>query len=323
MSLANIRKALNRHEILVPKLKQFLIQERLDLESGKKSKKDVVVHDSQLSIDCFKERIEEFNHDVTDDLDQLLFHPSAIGQCLRKLWFQVNRNATTDEGGSEDVLKTYVIFELGTYVHVLFQNLCERAGFLKAREVPIVDKRLKIIGHADGILELDGEKVLLEIKTINSRGFTLLGQAPDLSHKKQAMTYMKALGLPKAAIVYINKDRNEVREYCVEFDDEFWKKQCQPRITKFLSCVAKNEIPDREGTQKDAMPCRFCAYAGTCFDSRKLGVFHAVNKTVNPDKESLLHLRNHAKKIKEQVGSVKKTKSRLARRPKKVRAAKF
>lgn len=301
MSLTDLRKSLQRREVVLPYLRNFLEEEAKAVQDGLKKKKEIILEDSELSIECFQERIEEFNHDLEEE--QIMFHPSQIGQCLRKLWFKVKRHAAPNKVSKDsDPLKTYLIFEMGTYTHVFFQNLCARAGILIKREAPILDKKLGVVGHGDGILKLDNKRILLEIKTANGRNFAMLGDSPKLDHKQQATIYMKALKLKHASIIYINKDRQEAKEYFIDYDESFWLNSCLPRIGDYQNCVTDNDIPEREGNNVKGMPCLFCEYTDLCFNSRKLAAFHIANGTRNPDPECNFHIRLHEKNKDKKTG---------------------
>ncbi len=164
------------------------------------------------------------------------------------------------------MLRSYMVFETGTYVGVLFQNLCELAGVLESRETPVFSKRLKIVGHADGVLKLKGRR-LLEIKTINSRGFTSL-VGPKEAHKQQIHAYQKALNLTEApaVLVYLEKDRHGIKEYSVPFDPEFYLQKVERRIAKHFRHEKEKTIPDREGTTISALPCSWCDFKTLCWN---------------------------------------------------------
>ena len=93
-------------------------------------------------------------------------------------------------------------------------------------EIGLKDEALNIVGHCDGVLLIDGEYCLFELKTINDYGYqTLLG--PKSSHRYQVTIYMKLLGIKKAVIVYINKGKTgQLKEFAIDFDDTMWEDVC-------------------------------------------------------------------------------------------------
>jgi len=194
----------NKGEVLLPVLRNYVqIVAKGEAErtiSRKKGAKD----DAKLSIKCFQNRIKEFNHG--DPTDVPLFHPSAIGVCLRALAYGHFKAPSDSIPSGSDLLKSHLIYETGTYGHVLFQNLCERAGVLTAREIAIVDIVRRIIGHCDGEILIKKIKYALEIKTIGSWGWSQIDKTnvPQDSHVKQVHLYMKSLGLKHAIILYLD-----------------------------------------------------------------------------------------------------------------------
>lgn len=268
MSISALAQSLNRGEILLPRLKQFLAKERAALESNGMRDRDVVITDAMLSVACFTARAAEYNH--RERLEGQYFHPSALGVCLRKMWFGQKGAPPNGDPSGTDLLRSHMIFEMGTYLHVLFQNLCERAGYLKAREVAIRSRKRMLLGHGDGILEIDGERYLLEFKTVNSRGFTMVRDKPHEGYIKQVTAYMRVLKLKKCILVYVNKDNGMMKEFLVLYDRNFYLKQVKTRIRRYFRYVDANEVPKREGPQANLFPCNFCEFSRVCWDTYEL-----------------------------------------------------
>lgn len=265
-SLKTFIKSLQKGEVLLPAIRRHLEQEDALLRSKQIESKEIVMADADMAIACFQERKKEYNH--RQRLVGDYYHPSQLGQCLRRMYYDELHAPIDRNKLGEDLLKEALTFEVGTYFHVLFQNLCQRAGVLVAREAPIVNPKLRIIGHADGILLIDGIKYLLEIKTINSRGFTML-TGPKYEHKLQITAYMKALGLKWAVVLYYSKDDSKVKEFVIQYDEEVYLREVAPRIETYFKSIRSRSIPDREGTSVNAFPCTFCQFKRICWDSRE------------------------------------------------------
>lgn len=112
--------------------------------------------------------------------------PSQIGSCLRARFY-----ART--GVEKDVYavppRSRRIFDNGTKTHERLQGYLLNQGMLLMDEVPVVHTSYNIQGHTDGILDLgNGELGILEIKSINSKGFGDLIDAKE-EHKYQGMIY--------------------------------------------------------------------------------------------------------------------------------------
>jgi CRISPR/Cas system-associated exonuclease Cas4 (RecB family) len=261
--LKTLMFSLKKGDKLIPKLKAFLVKEQDDICSGRVPRSAPVIRDAELSARTFRQRKEEYNH--SDPVTADYFHPSQIGQCLRKLWFRQNGAPVSTYPTGDDYLRQHFTFEIGTYAHVLIQNLISRAGLLIRREVPIRNDKRKILGHADGILRLDGGKQLLEIKTINSRGFAKL-DGPKPEHKMQTTVYMAELKLPTTIFVYYEKDAGQIKEYSYDCDP-VQVDAMNKRIESFQTHTKKKTLPPAEGTSPHKFPCAWCEYSSVCFST--------------------------------------------------------
>ncbi len=272
-------KVAERGEKLIPLLKKFLNEERLKNSGNGAARREVDIQDALMTIDCFKDRLSERRGENEENAKKarVYFHPSAIGICMRQLWFG-HKNAPVGKVNHDEALREHLTFEMGTYIHVMFQNLCKRAGMLEHREFLVIDDKLKIIGHCDGVLKIEGEKVLLEIKTINERGFAQLSKGPHESHKRQATMYMATLGIKSACIVYINKNRHEVKEFYIPYDDVLYRKTILPRKDFYFRAIQSNMPPPREGITPNEMPCLYCPFKVLCFEEKTLAKFLAQLK---------------------------------------------
>lgn len=270
MSLNTLIKSLSKGEILLPLLRNFLEEEYRKECAGEVRHKEIVAKDAQMTIDCFQDRLNTYNHG--EPVGEF-FHPSQLGACLRQMWYGVKGAPSNSKPTADELLKRHIVFEMGTYIHVLFQNLCERAGVLECREKTVNSRLHKLLGHADGILKIEGNRYLLEIKTSNSRRFTQLTKEPQHSHRKQMMAYMKALKLDWAIIVYINKDNSATKEFVIPYDEAFYQKECAKRIEEHFDNLKQSVPPKREGLHPDQMPCSFCEFSRICFDSQMEGKF--------------------------------------------------
>jgi hypothetical protein len=270
MSLNTLIASLKGGQILVPVLRDYVAKENRKLTKGLLSKKTLAIHDAKMVIKAMHRRIDEFNH--LPHLDGDYFHPSSIGSCMRMVWFSYFKApATYSLKGDE--LCSYLILEAGSAIHIIIQNLCKKAGVMVKSEAPIQDEKNMTLGHSDGVLEIDDTRYILEIKTTNSRQFTLLGSKPKMAHVQQSHAYMKSLGMKWAIILYYDKDRSYLKEFVIPFDEEFYEQHCLNRIKKFFKHVKKKTVPEREGEFPSKFPCAWCGFADVCYSSDKLKKF--------------------------------------------------
>lgn len=263
--LRNLAFSLARKEVLTPELKRFLLAQH-----AKPKDSAFVIEDARLTIATFRERIKAYDHDK--EVEGELFHPSALGACLRALWYGAMKAPRSGAPSGDDVLKWHITFEFGTYAHVMFQNLCEQAGVLERREIGIKDAKRKILGHADGIVKIDGKRYLLEIKTSNSRNFISLTAIKE-AHKRQVHAYMKSLGLTACVVIYLNKDTSQTKEFVVQFDQAYYDEFVEKRIGIYFKSVKTKTPPPREGSNPSLMPCSYCEFQQVCYDTSKSATF--------------------------------------------------
>jgi hypothetical protein len=271
----NMVKSLSRGEILIPALRSFLAKENRLIKAGLLDRDAATLFDARMAVKTFQRRVEEFNHGVRSDVQ--FFHPSSIGNCLRQLWFKAKKAPKRDDP-EEDLLRTHMIFETGTYVGVMFQNLCSRARLLIAREVAICNPKTRVLGHADGLLGIKQRRLTMELKTINDTQFSKLGDKPKDEHVSQTYAYMPEIGTDEGLIVYLEKNRHAIKEFHVPFVPKEYKRRVTDRISYYFDCIESNTIPRREGEHPREHPCRWCPYIVVCFSPWDLRNFKKATK---------------------------------------------
>lgn len=134
--------------------------------------------------------------------------------------------------------QTLRIFDCGTFLEKrLLQYLDE---ILISSNVPVEDPSLELVGEVDALIELNGKEFVLEVKSINSRGFQKLRQPPK-AHLWQVQGYLRCSGIEQAILLYENKDSQEFREFHIPVDpviqNEIAKKlkQCRHIISRLTN----------------------------------------------------------------------------------------
>ena len=84
--------------------------------------------------------------------------------------YDVMKIAPTDAMSRSIGAELQRTFDVGTWYHIYMQSILYQIGLLEAAEVPVVNKDKFLNGKADGVFkeEVFGEKVVLEIKTMNT-----------------------------------------------------------------------------------------------------------------------------------------------------------
>lgn len=275
MSLARILKREKDHESGVVSLKYYLEKEVVKPQpvfSYKNVKKSYDKFGEALESDA-EENFREAMMKAFMDLYRTImapperakgvFHASSLkDDCPRKLYYEISGVMPSNKKAPTPA-KLQMIFDIGTFIHVYIQDLCDRAGILEASEVAVEDIKLKISSRADGIIRLMEKRMLLEIKSINSRGFSALTK-PLEHHIHQASFYAKRLGLQHVVILYYCKDTSEMKEFFF-VPDEKSIKEAEDKIHDILKACKDEEVPERECSNEYTKQAIECVYCKHCF----------------------------------------------------------
>jgi len=152
--------------------------------------------------------------------------------------------------------KTLRVFDNGHHVHERLQDYLEKASVLVEREVSVCDDEYQIYGRCDGIVQLNEKRGVLEIKSINAKGFANI--LPKQSHVTQLMIYIHLLGLKGGVILYENKDSQELNEFYLPLDKGVVERTLR-KVQCVLSYIEKEQFPP-----KTNFFCDTCGFLQTC-----------------------------------------------------------
>lgn len=181
---------------------------------------------------------ESFERFLADDNEENGAKPTAAGtlmrcsdagNCLRQRGFSASRFPEAHEFDTS----TLIAFSLGTSMHELLQNAIGHVyGGEFEKVVDLSPLGVSLSGSADGVVEVDGQTRLLEIKTMSSYPFKLAKQTglPKRQHVAQAALY--AMGTPEVThlwMVYLAKESGfkghkagETIEWVIALDEELF-----------------------------------------------------------------------------------------------------
>ena len=192
---------------------------------------------------------------VNQDRKTHCFHPSSLSSCPRKLY---ESYLIEDYSLIKEEPRLARIFENGHGVHKRLQTNFRDAGLLIDEDVPISDDKFEICGEIDGLLKYWDELIVLDVKSINKKGFRNLFR-PSESHIIQLNVYLYCLGLRYGILLYECKDDQEIAEYLVEYDPRVLLPIFR-KIKYVQECLKSNTVPPRH----DGYSCRWCEYDKTC-----------------------------------------------------------
>lgn len=216
----------------------------------------------------FKEFNELYNRVMAPDVRAKgVFHPSQLMDgCARMMYYELLGKKPSDDVGAKFSGAIQRVFDVGTWYHLYIQNILYNIGYLEQAEVPVVNKEKYLNGKADGMFKesVFGEKVVLEIKTMNNWNFSKAIFKPFKKHEFQASLYARELGAKKVLYLYINKDTSELREFLMPLSEEQLE-LADKKMEKVISSVKEGVPPRRTCSDKLCDRAITCPFATMCF----------------------------------------------------------
>lgn len=180
------------------------------------------------------------------------FHPSEIAGedklCYRKMYYQYAKlppdSNYVDAAQADN--KLLRLFDLGSMVHLYLQYNLWRMGLLEEAEAAVVSEEFGVSGKTDGIIVYEGERMVLEIKTITTFGFAKLTK-PYEKHINQASIYAHFKGLSKILFIYYDKNTSDMKYFIEEVNVKFvakFKREAEPVIKKYNTNLRKTRSAD-------------------------------------------------------------------------------
>lgn len=191
---------------------------------------------------------------------------SSVGRCVRQ---QAYNLLGFEENGKGIDSRARMVFFMGDLVEVAIVQLAKAAG-CRIQNVGQDQATVEldgIEGHPDGIIEQDGKRSLLEVKSMSSFGFNEFQRGVlDEGYRYQINAYLEALGLSEAIVVALNKDAGVLAEMTVSKDPVIVA-DIKARIA-MLKAATKENLPPRpyKTNDKGFYPwnCVYCNHHITC-----------------------------------------------------------
>lgn len=196
-----------------------------------------------------------------------VFHPSQLlDGCMRQMVFDLSGVEPTDSVVKPIGAELQRTFDVGTWYHIYIQNILYSIGVLEQAEVPVKNDEKYLNGKADGVIkeEVFGERVVLEIKTMNSWTFSKAVFVPFKKHEFQASLYARELGIKKVLYLYINKDTSEIKEFLMPINEEQLK-IADTKMNTVIHHAMRKTLPDRTCKDKFCDAAISCPFSTLCF----------------------------------------------------------
>ena len=206
-----------------------------------------------------KEKIDRFYINRRKDRDKMHFYITDAGKCPRSVWFAFKKFPKKEKDA-----RVMRVFEHGDYTHMRIMSALFSIGAVKAIEVALENELLH--GRCDGIVVINNEPHVLELKSINTFGFKKL-EAPKKEHVKQLMLYLHYFKINNGIFLYENKDNQELKEFTIKYDP----KMAEELISDFQTLkhfIDTNVLPPVPMGLED-WECQYCDYAEECLKRRR------------------------------------------------------
>lgn len=205
-----------------------------------------------------KELIDKFYLDRQKDKEQQHFYITDAGKCPRAVFFKF-KNAPREEMNAM-VLR---MFDHGDHIHQLIMKplLSIRDLHVVASEVNIPPQAL-ISGRSDAIISDGKDLYILDIKSMNSMIFKKLSE-PKPENVDQIQLYMHYFKVPKGILLYVDKDKLELKEFVVAYDKNRADSLIKD-LTGLKEKIDANIIPSRMLEYPDGWQCQYCQFKEVC-----------------------------------------------------------
>jgi len=123
-------------------------------------------------------------------------------------------------------------------------------------------------GRADALIFMDNEHYIVDIKSMNSSIFKGLTN-PKPENVGQIQLYLHYFNIKKGILFYIDKDRQEIKEFIVSYDPQNVHFLLQG-FKKLKKMIDKNEVPPVLSDYSKNWQCRYCRFSEICKELNKI-----------------------------------------------------
>ena len=150
-----------------------------------------------------------------------VFYPSMLGnECDRYLYLAFRGKLPQQDIAST----TQRIFDTGSSLEDRMTKYFEKMRILKGREISVKCDSPPISGRADFLLvHEEYTDVVLELKSINDKGFKNLYSKPKPEHAIQLQIYLQLMDKPYGIVLYENKNDQKLKAFKVKRSPKAWK----------------------------------------------------------------------------------------------------
>ena len=189
---------------------------------------------------------------------------SSLGtECDRQLWYSYHQPKRVNDP------KKLRIFKVGHYLEPMVVDLLRKGGFTVYSEnhdgSQFGFNDGKIAGHCDGVIIINDEPYLLEIKTAKStkfKEFKKMGFLHNNRYRVQVNIYMNKFRLKKCLAVVICKDTQELYLEIIDYDQI----TAEHYLERGHWIANTSNMPDRIAKTKMNFGCKYCDHYEECWN---------------------------------------------------------
>jgi hypothetical protein len=219
--------------------------------------------------------------------DSVTFAPSYFTSCKRQVFYK----KTGTEVSNPIDEAAYFKMALGTASHEKIQSIISKLGILQeCEDMKTIEWNGSTWNYRiDGIVEIDGKRYVLEIKTVYGTGFRYIEEKPKENDFMQIQLYMLFENIADGLILYVGRDNGFMIEHYVKSTPGVQEqlKNKGNELIKLKSMIENKQIPDRDFQiqlkntgekisedftkdkvkHKTAWQCSYCQWKDNCWQT--------------------------------------------------------
>jgi len=223
---------------------------------------------------------------------------SEIGHpCLRYLVF----SRTRWQEAQLPSLKKLLLFEEGQKQELQVLRDLQDAGIrVVQQQRPLYNEELNLIGHVDGMIEVGGELLPLEIKAVNPVSFDRIACFADLETSRhhwernwafQLQAYILLSQKPGAVLLLKNKLTGEIKDLTIKRDPDLVMGIAEK--CRLIEDLLKREVVPEPPEEIDERICQECRFNHICARDLERGA-----STVYWEEEEVIELLEERAKLR-------------------------
>ena len=254
----------------------------------------------QIVLEAYnKKLIEKAKYYNTKPDEDMYWHASSLGLCMRSHWFtRMNFQSDASKATRDDLTG-----ELGNMCHEFISKALKEEGRLLLSEKTLIDEETKWKGRFDNLVKLDNGNVMVDIKSQRPEAF--FRRSKESSDKKikhhqkvQLASYyyfgnkylkhiypewVGASGkvIDYSVLYYIDRGGGVREEFSLHFTDEFIQKNVLDEL-KALNYYYDNCIVPSAESCWQSWQCNYCNHKPMCKALRELEKQAGIIKRKKP-----------------------------------------